>query len=64
MKYKRRASHNGVDAYTVLNGLVGTIALSIKAGGGNDRDVADVFRSVADSYEQRAEHRQSRKVKS
>ena len=54
MKRSKRHSYNGVDAYTVLHGMVGTIALSIKAGGGDDRDVAEVFRSVADSYDQRA----------
>ena len=43
----------GVDMFTVLNGLVGTIAMSIKAGGGDDSDVAEVFRSVADSYSER-----------
>ena len=56
MKRKRvKRSYNGVDAFTVLNGLLGTVALSIKAAGGDDRDCAEVFRSVANDYEQRAE---------
>ena len=56
MKRKRvKRSYNGVDAFTVLNGMVGTIAMSIKASGGDDSDVAEVFRSVAESYERRAE---------
>ena len=37
----RSARHSGVDGLGVLNGLVGTIALSIKSSGGNDGDVAD-----------------------
>ena len=55
MKRKISKYHNGVDAFTVLNGLLGTVALSIKAAGGDDRDCAEVFRSVANDYEQRAE---------
>jgi len=43
-------TYHGVDTFTVLNGLVSTIAMSIKTAGGSDSDVAEVFRSVADSY--------------
>ena len=45
-----------ITAFTVLNGLIGTIALSIKAAGGDDDDVAGALRSFADSYESRGEH--------
>ncbi len=48
------ARRSGVDNLSVLNGLVGTIAMSIRAGGGNDGDVADAFRAFARCYESRA----------
>ena len=55
MKRKRDSKfHTGVDAVAVLNGMIGTIALSIKTAGGDNRDCAEIFRSVAESYEQRA----------
>ena len=45
-----------ITAFNVLNGLIGTIALSIKAAGGDNNDVAGALRSFADSYESRGEH--------
>ena len=48
------ARYAGVDSLNVLNGLVGTIALSVKTNGGNDGDVADLFRTFADCYDERA----------
>ena len=51
----RGARQSGVDTFNVLNGLVGTIALSIKASGGNNHDVAAAFRTFADSYDERTE---------
>ncbi len=44
----------GVDSVNVINGLVGTVVLSIKAGGGDNGDVADVFRTFADCYDEQA----------
>ena len=48
------ARKSGVDSLNVLHGLVGTIALSIKASGGDDRDIADVLRTCAEGYDERA----------
>ena len=49
-----KAKRSGVGNLNVLNGLVGTIALSIKGNGGNDKDVADAFRVMADCYDEKS----------
>ena len=49
------ALQDGLDTADVFQGLLGTIAVSVRQAGGNDRDVAATFRTLADCYENHAE---------
>ena len=49
------ARRSGADSLTVLNGLVGTIALQIKASGGDDGDVAAAFLTFSECYANKGE---------
>ena len=45
------AAQDGLDSADVVQGLLGTIAVSVRRAGGDDRDVAETFRTLANCYE-------------
>ena len=45
------ALQDGLDTADVFQGLLGTIAVSVRQAGGDDREVAATFRTLADCYE-------------
>jgi len=45
------ALQDGLDAADVFQGLLGTIAASVRKAGGNDNEIAETFRTLADCYE-------------
>ena len=46
------ALQDGLDTADVFQGLLGTIAVSVRRSGGDDREVAATFRTLADCYEE------------
>ena len=46
------ALQDGLDNADVFQGLLGTIAVSVRQSGGDDREVAATFRTLADCYEE------------
>ena len=46
------AVQDGLDSADVVQGLLGTIAVSVRRAGGDDSEVAHTFRLLADCYEQ------------
>ncbi len=42
---------DGLDTADVFQGLLGTIAASVRQAGGNDNEIAATFRTLADCYE-------------
>ena len=45
------ALQDGLDTADVFEGLLGTIAASVRQAGGNDNEIAETFRTLADCYE-------------
>ena len=45
------ALQDGLDTADVFQGLLGTIAVSVRQAGGDDLEVAATFRTLADCYE-------------
>ena len=45
------ALQDGLDTADVFQGLLGTIAASVRQAGGNDNEIAATFRTLADCYE-------------
>ena len=45
------AVQDGLDTADVFQGLLGTIAASVRRSGGDDLEVAATFRTLADCYE-------------
>ena len=48
------ALQDGLDTADVFEGLLGTIAASVRHAGGNDIEIAETFRTLADCYEESA----------
>ena len=48
------ALQDGLDETDVFQGLLGTIAVSVRRAGGDDQEVAATFRALADCYEDSA----------
>ncbi len=46
------AIQDGLDPSEVLQGLIGTIALSVRRAGGDDVELAHTFRTLAACYEE------------
>jgi len=46
------AVQDGLDSADVVQGLLGTIASSVREAGGDDIEVARTFRVLADCYEE------------
>ena len=46
------AVQDGLDTADVFQGLLGTIAVSVRRSGGDDLEVAATFRTLADCYEE------------
>ena len=46
------ALRDGLDTADVFQGLLGTIAVSVRQAGGDDLEVAATFRTLADCYEE------------
>lgn len=45
---------DGLDTADLFQGLLGTIAASVRQAGGNDNEIAATFRTLADCYEDSA----------
>ena len=45
------ALQDGLDATDVFQGLLSTIAVSVRQAGGNDNEIAETFRTLADCYD-------------
>ena len=45
------ALQDGLDTADVFQGLLGTIAVSVRQAGGDDHHIAETFRTLADCYE-------------
>ena len=45
------ALQDGLNTADVFQGLLSTIAVSVRQAGGNDNDIAETFRTLADCYE-------------
>ncbi len=50
------ALQDGLNPADVVEGLLGTIAMSVHKSGGNDGDVAETFRTLAECYENDGQH--------
>ena len=50
------ALQDGLDTADVFQGLLGTIAASVRQSGGNDNEIAATFRTLADCYEDNGRH--------
>ncbi len=48
------ALQDGLNAVDVFQGLLSTIAVSVRQAGGNDNEIAETFRTLADCYEDSA----------
>jgi len=45
------ALQDGLDTADVFQGLLSTIAASVRQAGGNDNEIAETFRTLADCYD-------------
>ncbi len=48
------ALQDGLNAVDVFQGLLSTIAVSVRQAGGNENEIAATFRTLADCYEDSA----------
>ena len=48
------ALQDGLDTADVFQGLLGIIAASVRQAGGNENEIAETFRTLADCYEESA----------
>jgi len=48
------ALQDGLNTTDVFQGLLSTIAVSVRQAGGNDNEIAETFRTLADCYEDSA----------
>ncbi len=52
------AIREGLNSEDVFKGLLGVIAFSVRRAGGDDQEVAQTFRVLADCYEEENNHAQ------
>ena len=45
------ALQDGLNTADVFQGLLSTIAVSVRQAGGNDNEIAETFRTLADCYD-------------